>query len=81
MAVNPAVKMRIKSNNYSKEFRDLLGNIHEPCALKIPSGGPPDWLDKSKFKQGLSFIWQHYFAIEFCALLNLVIGMSVPSLW
>ena len=80
MAVNPAVKTRLKSN-CSKEFSDLLENIYEPCALKIPSGGPPDWLDKSMFKQGLTFVWQHYFAIEFCSLLNLVIGMSIPSLW
>jgi len=80
MAVNPAVNMGLKNNNHSKEFQDLLENIHEPCSLKKPSREPPDWLDKLMFKQGLSFIWQHYFAVEFCSLLNLVIDMSIPSL-
>ena len=81
VVVDPALMIRLKKKNYSEDFKILLENINEPCDLKTPSTEPPDWLDKSMFKEGLAFIWERYFAIQFCSLLHLIIAMAFPSFW
>ena len=71
---------KTRQKDYSPEFIEILKTVNEPCELKSPKD-PPEWLDKDLFKKGLSFLWNYYFVIAFSSFQNLVIGISIPSLW
>ena len=72
--------VKIKNKDYSPEFMEFLQTVHEPCGLKSPKDSP-EWLNKELFMKGLSFIWDNFFLLAFSSFLNLIIGISIPSLW
>ena len=71
---------KLKNKDYSPEFVEILQAVEEPCELKSPKDSP-EWLDKDLFKQGLTFLWEYFFLVAFSSFQNLIIGISVPSLW
>jgi hypothetical protein len=64
----------------SSVFGDYFeSNVNCPCVLRAPDG-PPKWLNKKLYLEGLRFFRENIFFVYAAYCLNLVTGLCVPNL-